>query len=91
MSLAPKTGSLARVYVRRFASESPVYKVDTGSVRPRRSTTLPDSEGMKGRSHCGKGGGFVLLAGFLPWLFCWQGDGRGRYCSPAVFFRSRVH
>ena len=46
---APKTGPRAKVYVRRFTSESPAHKVDTGSGTPRRSTTPPDSERMKGK------------------------------------------
>jgi len=58
MKRPQKTGPLAKVYVRRFTSESTVRKVDTGSGTPRRSTTLPDSERMKGKSHGGKGGGW---------------------------------
>ena len=44
VSLAPRTGPRAKVYVRRFTSESLAHKVDTGSGTPRRSTTRPDSE-----------------------------------------------
>ncbi len=46
---APKTEQRAKVYVRRFTSEPPAHIVDTGSRTPRRPTTLPDSERMKGK------------------------------------------
>ena len=55
--VGPKNWTTTKVYVRRLPSESPAHKVDTGSGTPRRSTTLPDSERMKGKSHGGKGGG----------------------------------
>ena len=61
VSLAPKTGPQAKVYVRRFTSESPAPKVDTGRGTPRRSTTGPDFDRMKGTergkaSYLAKGG-----------------------------------
>ena len=56
--VGPKNWTTTKVYVRRLTSESPAHKMDTGSGTPRRSTTLPDSERMKGKSHGGKGGGW---------------------------------